>query len=308
MAKEFKTNPDLKAFKNLAPLIGDRSQWANKVKRDLREKEKSDPDHIHDDSKFFTGYYGEMSDNVPDEHWEYLYTPEKLSGVELSLDHQIDFLMAHRAADKNYRPVVAVDFGGMLGYSFVKLAKKHEKEIAQSKLALAVSNLAYDVDKELKNYDIDAYKNDFRIFPYCFVKANRALIHFILSDAAELRSRSLSLPDGTNLLLKGNIDILHEKHALEHGIKDDVDFPLLGKTLSENGVILLGSGWDPYGDPIRGFGAPRDPNDPFQGSGNPFRLGLDNLRKLGLEEVPNDMLRRYRVFKKPGAKLSPKIM
>lgn len=192
---------------------------------------------------------------------------EGLQAVERWLKHRaVQVLEAKRAAG-DPSPVIMVDFGGMYGLSFCQIARALEREsqlISKGDIVLVVTNLGFDPLQNLKELVEQEHTTD--LFPDLYFSlimevVTKGLVHYIRSDAAELRKQSVQLTNGQTIQLHRNIDIIHEYWALVHSSKNDVDLPLIARSLSEYGTLFLGSNL----------------------SGEVFTKGLENLRKENME-------------------------
>ncbi len=210
----------------------------------------------------------------------------ELVGTERRLFDQLGKVMAVKDHTANPSPTVLLDLGGMFGLSLARFAAQpgmHEK-IDSGQLALVISNLSLQVDQALllQNKRPDNLSRD----DIALLKEQRQWLQYINGDAAQLRRTEIQLHDGARIHLEGNADIVHERFALSHGVKNDIDIPRVGKLLSPYGSLWLSSAALMEDHQIE-----RLKED---------AIGRDNLIELGLSEV--DFQRRkspYHIFKKP---------
>lgn len=184
-------------------------------------------------------------------------------------------------------PVVIVDFGGMYGLSFMKIANVLEEEglISNGMVKVVITNL---------NFDPNLHSVDIGVERRTFFEANKHLVHFVNADARELYKMKVDTLGGT-LGLRGKLDYIHEDFALSHGNLNDVDWYLLGKMLSQGGELISGSADPKYMHAnLAGNGID------YRLRQRAHRLGLRNLARLGLRVVgmSKSGLHHYRIYKK----------
>lgn len=179
---------------------------------------------------------------------EKLRTPEGLTNVEQWLMHHILRTLEAKREAGNNSPVLVLDFGGMFGLSFARIAKKLEDEhqlISSGQVVMVVTNLKFDLEEGLASV-----RSKQRDLAFLFSEEDhkllqevhsRSLVHYLQTDAQKLRRLSVPLPDGKQLLLHGNIDIVHESYVLAHGHINDVTLPLIAESMSDFGTLFLGS-------------------------------------------------------------------
>ncbi len=209
-----------------------------------------------------------------------------LEGIESVIYKQLMNVLAEKKGNC-IDSVIALDFGGMYGIPFIRLAKSTEDLVRRGKIAYVVSNLIFNPaimsDEEVRSFS-GLNHSDYNNF---FLK-NRGLVHFITSDADELKSIKINLPNKGIIPLYKNIDIIHEDNALGKSQLLDSDLPALGESLSPQGVFFLGD---------------RDANLTI----NPraFKLGVRNLLQGDIRKVNLDDHSQYDVYVKPKA---PKLI
>lgn len=226
---------------------------------------------------------GRYTNGIADEQTELMIVNGiELEGMETVIHQYVMNVLSSQKTDNVNKPVVVLDFGGMYGLSMIKLAKATEELVRQGKIAYIVSNLSFNPSKMPKDEIEDlatglghADYNDFFL-------QNRDLVHFIISDAEELKECVLDLPDGNNLSLFGNIDLIHEQNALGKSQILDSDLPTLGKSLSPYGALFLG-----------------DKDAVYTVNTAAFELGENNLLRNGVNVLDVGENAHYKVFLKP---------
>ena len=292
-------NPNIRAFKELSPEIGARTIAHSQNKKNKREQQETSPF-----GELYTrslGYYGKL----PKHERSALEIARRLTEMEEILDEEIEMMMRAKAESEHQLPTVALDLGGMFGLTFAKLANRHQSDIKEGKLALVVTNMAFDVHQALEKYKLtnDApyrEKTEIILTPaeITLISSNEKLLHYLQCDVVELRSQILSLPNGVSLPLKGNINIVHEQSAFAWDPKIDVDLPLLGTMMSKEGIIFLGSEDDklipypPQYEKTKNAGYCLDP----------YHQGLYNLKELGFNiQTTRFGGGNYKILSKPSA-------
>ena len=160
-------------------------------------------------------------------------------GTENIIFSHVLKLLKQKEIENDQTPVIIVDFGGMYSLSFLRIANLLEKTgdlISRGKVVVVVTNLAFTPEFGIEVLDHE--DNPLPSADKLFFRSHYHLAHYIQSDAAELRYKNIRLPDGSTLSLNGNIDLLHETFALVHGLKNDVDLPMIGAVMSKRGVIF----------------------------------------------------------------------
>lgn len=207
-----------------------------------------------------------------------------LEGMEVVIHKQIMDILAAKNRDNVDNPVVVLDLGGMYGLSSIRLAKATEELVRQGKIVYVVSNLTFNPskmsDEQVRSAATGLGNPDYDDF---FLQ-NRELVHFIMSDAEELKDTQVTLPNGERLSLFGNIDLIHEQTTLGKSQVLDSDLPTLGKSLSPYGIFFLG-----------------DKDAQLTVNPTAFKLGESNLLQSGVNELDLSTDARYRVFMKPKA-------
>lgn len=170
-------------------------------------------------------------------------TEQPFSTHELQIAQDINRHL--QASDK---PIVALDFGGGLGFSWMRIAARppFNAAIAQKKLIMAVTNLGSTPDQtpdaagytgiarvlnsgireiSYSNADLDWFEN------------NQKRVQFIMANALELHNTTVSLSDGDPIPLLGNTDIIHERASLMHTHTPDLALACFDKLLGDRGMF-----------------------------------------------------------------------
>lgn len=157
-----------------------------------------------------------------------------LLGAEVVIYHDLTRKLNDPAIQK---PIVALDFGGTSGLSFIRIANRFEQErqaISRGELVMIVSNLvgfqsdADDHSKSSLNKDALAFFNE-----------KHHLVQYVVANAKELaKSTTFRLGD-VNLPIRGNASLIHEQSALHHSYIPDVDLQLLSRCLSPHDGVMM---------------------------------------------------------------------
>jgi hypothetical protein len=185
------------------------------------------------------------------------------------------------------KPVILVDFGGMLSLSFVRIAKELERDghISNGDVILVVTNLNFDPNAKVVDRDINDERLD-------FFQRFKHLVHYINADARELQRMHVTV-DGKEIPLRGNIDFLHENYALTHGSLNDVDWPLLARMLSTGGELIAHSSTESLHPGQRGYQL-----DYQEERAQAHELGVKNIIIMGLRRKDSNSDRNYDIFVK----------
>ncbi|HSX07703.1 MAG TPA: hypothetical protein VLG11_02320 [Candidatus Saccharimonadales bacterium] len=195
------------------------------------------------------GLYRSLGDN-----WD-------LSGVlgtheplleERALAETIDRLLLKR---RGGGPVVALDFGGGYGLSWLRVAAQpaYRAAIEEGRLAMAVTNLGSISDQSIDadgysgiagqiNRDSQARQADgnsptFTPADLQWVQDNQARVQYLDTSALELAHTPVGLADGGAIDLAGNVGIIHEDNALSHSHTPDLAMANFKEILTEDGVL-----------------------------------------------------------------------
>lgn len=214
----------------LAPKFNERARQAAEYKASVREQ-----------GEMWKVGYGDYELDVLAAPPERRRDPFQLLGMERRLARQLEGMLerGRQGPDGAPRPVVAVDFGGMYGLTFLRLAAHFADRIDRGELVLAVSNLGFRLDDALGS--VGKGLNELSKSEAEVIEAQRHRVHYLHADAEELLDAQVTLPNGEPLTLGGNVDVLHEDMAICHGHRNDVDLAFLGDALSDKGVCFLGS-------------------------------------------------------------------
>lgn len=146
-------------------------------------------------------------------------------------------------------PVMALDFGGGMGLSWMRIAArpKYRKAIESSRLAMVVTNLGSVPEKSIdaEGYsgisrsmrDINKSYPEYTTADLCWAQENQGYVQYLDANSLELPEMAIDLPDGNNLPLKGNVGIIHERLALAHTHVPDLAVAVFGKLLNRYGVL-----------------------------------------------------------------------
>jgi hypothetical protein len=157
----------------------------------------------------------------------------KLKGREVFLADHLQTLLAQRGGD---RPVVALDIGGGIGMSWLRLGGVFRGEIETGRLVLAVTNLdeisRYNI---LKNHADQAGLYDAEEL---FAK-NGDLINYLTTTFSLLHKQVVTTPGGSSLPLKGNTSLVHEKRSLTLWTEvPEIHIHRVGQLLTDDGLFI----------------------------------------------------------------------
>lgn len=181
---------------------------------------------------------------------EHLSTSEdngELVGMERTVRDQIVETHIDKKR-KNKGPVVAVDFGGMFGMSFNRIAHDLGKLIDKKEVVLVVTNLTDRVaglvaKKKIprQGYRVGSMKG---LVPEEaeLIEQNWGLgrVRYLTTDGRKLRKVRIDSGNG-EMALGEKVDVLVENHVLMHGVVNDLDLDAVGASMSEEGIIFLGT-------------------------------------------------------------------
>lgn len=212
---------------------------------------------------------------------------EQLIGTEKLL---FDVILSRVKENRTTDPIMAMDFGGMLGLSFVRIAKALEMKgryISEGRVVLVVTNLVLDMDKpyqDLRPYiEMDTSNR-------VFLNDNKHLVHYLRADAAALREQAINLPNGREVRLQGAVHVLHEHDALTHGIINDLDLPQLASVMAPRSVFFLDAkDLHPFPELGDKLNAARQ---------KAHEVGVRDLRLNGMHALPLPESANYNVFYK----------
>lgn len=165
---------------------------------------------------------------------------ESLRGVEWSIGKLVENMLSNC----HKKPIVVFDYGGGVGLSWCRLAKRFEKEIVSGDLVLAVSNYEenYYVEVAIGAENLNLSNNERDIITYA--KKHR-LVNYVRGELAGADSqkitslRQLRINDRTRVVpLVGNVDIVHVRLSLSHSLVPEIHFPRLFELLSKDGVYI----------------------------------------------------------------------
>ncbi len=169
---------------------------------------------------------------------------EQLCGVERSLAHMVAELLKN----SKKRPIVVLDFGGGIGLSWCRLAKKFEQFVKAGEVVFCVSNMEQSFDPKLAaERRLDGYhqKND-RLLVTTVV--DQGLVQYIegellgsdTKDAKSLRQTKISAGEATVSLL-GSVDVLFARMSIIHTLIPEFHVPRVLELLSDQGIFIESS-------------------------------------------------------------------
>lgn len=171
---------------------------------------------------------------------------------ERALTQDIDRLLLSRRISGE--PVVALDFGGGLGLSWLRLAAqpKYRQAIKEGRLAMAVTNLGSIPNesihddysgiaghmnainkRECANDDPPLYLPE----DLEWAQENQDYVHYLDANTLDVGLQAVQLPDGTELSLMGNVGVIHEDQALMHAHTPDLAMANFRELLTKDGVL-----------------------------------------------------------------------
>ena len=177
---------------------------------------------------------------------------QPLVSDELIVAENVDRLLEGRP---NGEPVVVLDFGGGLGMSWMRIASKpkYSTAIEEGQLVMVVSNLGSVPDKspDSEGYSGIArnmnstnklerenrFRTSFSNEDLQWVQQNQNRVQYFDANALELADMSMHLPDGTQLPVIGNVDVIYERLALEHTHVPDLALASFSELLSNQGTL-----------------------------------------------------------------------
>lgn len=163
-----------------------------------------------------------------------------LSGVEVFMANHLRGRLEDPARK---RPVVGLDVGAGFGTTAMRLAVHFKDEIEGEELIVAVTNLAASPDGYAGRHGIRADILRLR-------EATEDNVRHISAPFSGLVRQVVSLPGGTTLPLKGNVDLLHERYSLTAWSQTpETDIPQVGELLADKNSLYM----VPYRDISRPF-------------------------------------------------------
>src|SRR5262249_2382292 len=137
-------------------------------------------------------------------------------GMELvGMEHALRMQIEMRLREKADKPVIAVDFGGMWGVSFLRLAHRFAKEIDSGELVLVVTNLSHHMPEPIEALrEHRGFKEALSESEQALVLEQHHRVAWLQADARELLGAKVVLRDGRSIPLHGNVDLVHEFKAL----------------------------------------------------------------------------------------------
>lgn len=148
-----------------------------------------------------------------------------LSGRELIVAARINQLAAHRPE----KPILAVDLGGMMGLSWMRLAVYFEELRSSNKLQLTSTNLEFNPDLLTKNNRPVGRANTPFLEPaeWRFWTKHRHAVHFVNANTKTLQDKL------------GKVDIIHEQNSVTyHSPIPALDRLRMLSALSSDGLLI----------------------------------------------------------------------
>jgi hypothetical protein len=194
------------------------------------------------------GLYQHWGDN-----WDYEAPIGKhpLVSMETDIANNIGTRLGESSDDN---PVIALDFGGGLGLSWMRIAAQpaNKQAIKEGRLAMVATNLGEMPDQ---SRDSDGYSGIARSMnrrnnldpsrdsrASCldeglrWVQENQDLVRYLDANALELADMSIDLPNG-HVPLVGNVAVVHEHYALAHTHVPDLALAIFSKLLNSTGTL-----------------------------------------------------------------------
>lgn len=206
---------------------------------------------------------------------------DQLIGTEKVIGDEIRRRLLNKSSAA---PVIAVDFGGTQGLSFMRIAKSLELEmgaISSRKLIIIVTNI-----NPIEKIGVNGLSSEESVF----FEENRELVTYIAATANELRRHVIETSNGS-VPVRGNVDIIHESYAIQHSKIPDVVLPVLEDCLrDEDGVLLITS------EGVL--------NNPHEEISDPVSIAQSNLvrsGKLQQQDLRDFGMSGYVILKRPDA-------
>lgn len=174
----------------------------------------------------FTGSYRNVPMLKADDGWGKL--PSDRVNTEAFLIQRVGDLLEQ--AD---RPVVVMDVGAAAGMSAMRLAKRYERQVRESRLAVVATNASMRVAEYVE-------KLGWKVKDEADQLLRSRQFHELQADFSRGSSNIITLPDGTRLDLLDGVDIAHERLSLTAWSKNPRhDIPELGKFLSSRSLYMV---------------------------------------------------------------------
>jgi hypothetical protein len=162
-----------------------------------------------------------------------------LAGLEVRLADRIDTLLAtHKDGSK---PDVALDIGGGVGVTWLKLATKYQQEIRSGRLILAVTNYAkHPLDHLAWLATVKGKAKQARKAAALYERCNEGVQYIDYFDFTDSMDCRLRLPSGKWFDAEGNVGLMHERFSLTAwGCVPEVNIPRAADHLSSRGTYLV---------------------------------------------------------------------
>lgn len=169
----------------------------------------------------------------------FLTPPNTLEGSEATLCEALAMSVERRSEKNEARAVVAVDFGGMYSYSFLKIAERLAADIKKGRLIIVSTSFGFDPYSYAPSQEMLRF-HDQELLPL-FRKVGH-LVHYVHCNAFTFRDVSVPTPAGPVFRMGDGVDLIHERASLSLNSKlVDIEFPALGESLAAGGKLLLES-------------------------------------------------------------------
>lgn len=224
--------------------------------------------------------------------------------VEYKLKQQILAIVKQREIQNDSRPMIVIDFGGMLGLSMLTLAATPELKslVEKSRLAFVVSNLEFNPD----HIQLDKIKPPLSTEIRNLFESYYHLVHYINGNSSQLRTSSIQLPNGLDIMLRNNVSLLHERAVLAHSIMTDIEIPKLMTLLADDGIALLNK------DPAQNIMFLKDTAedaDPKLSHLDTHALGMKNALEFGVQYInAESKAAKYDVYAKPKCPIDSSLL
>lgn len=185
------------------------------------------------------GVYGVVLGRyVPFEDRERLTDPhEPLKGIERFIASRIKMRLAVRAAAE--RPAIAMDLGGGIGVTWLKLAAQFRKAVDKGRLILAVTNVEYGPEDYLNGKVGEAMARRSPKLRTLY-DAQKGRVQYIRSTFMPGDMPRVYDRQGTEIPLTGAVDVAHEFSSVSAWTRyPRAVIPRIGSLVSSAGVYVV---------------------------------------------------------------------
>ncbi|MBI3341812.1 hypothetical protein HY024_01685 [Candidatus Curtissbacteria bacterium] len=152
-------------------------------------------------------------------------SPGALMGLELLYAKRVAALIGKSQGE----PLIALDLGGGVGRSWIRLAKAFETDVAQGRVAFVVSNLQQICS------GADAPSSEIEEF----IRENSHLVNYASGDCLELMGGAVDLADDRSVPFAGHVGLVHERlSATYRSLIPEVDIECIAGMLSDQGAYF----------------------------------------------------------------------